>query len=149
MNPADEIAQLREELNVNRTALEMKHDEIERLRAVYESAVQGRRDFRNVYREAEANADNLRAEIERLRERCAALERAVDYEAGEPGTVEYHKALFDRLHAAEAEIERLRAVAQIRYELLRECQSEFRARGATGLVETIEAVLKEKQHEPG
>jgi hypothetical protein len=41
----------------------------------------------------------------------------------------------------QAENARLRAIAQSRYELLRECQSEFKALGSKGLVETIEAAL--------
>lgn len=43
--------------------------------------------------------------------------------------------------AAVSEIQRLRHVAQSRYELLRECQSELRAHYDGGMVETIEAAL--------
>lgn len=39
------------------------------------------------------------------------------------------------------DLDRLRYLAQSRYELLRECQSEFRALGCKGLVETIETAL--------
>jgi len=58
----------------------------------------------------------------------------------------YEEGSFDTeemlMREAADEIERLRAKAQSRYELLRECQSELRAMGATGLVETIDDALQ-------
>lgn len=43
--------------------------------------------------------------------------------------------------SSQERIAQLEALAQRYYELLRECQSEFRARGADGLVETIATTL--------
>lgn len=60
------------------------------------------------------------------------------------GTIDEKATLALRVRELEAENARLRHVAQSRYELLRECQSELRAHFNGGMVETIEAALAQK-----
>jgi hypothetical protein len=55
-------------------------------------------------------------------------------------------------HALLSEIERLREIAQTRYELLRECQAELRTLQdipSGGLVETIERTLNDRTSKEG
>lgn len=85
---------------------------------------------------AETEAAQLRVENERL-------QKAVDYEAGEPGTVEYHKSLFARLDKAEAAEKRIAEVEAERDKLIASTgehitvRSEYRAR-----IDQLESALR-------
>jgi hypothetical protein len=89
---------------------------------------------------AERAAAEAREPHRSVAERCEILAVAL-HDRGETQSAQLLWDADARIREIEAENARLRHVAQSRYELLRECQTEFKALGSKGLVETIEAAL--------